>query len=80
MTLTRKTIRENVTGHEILNDEIIRRFDINPYSKEGGISILSTGTLHQMARPSKLVESMPVSNSLREKPLCSTRKGRCQGH
>ncbi|CAK1222675.1 dihydroxy-acid dehydratase [Fructobacillus tropaeoli] len=40
MTVTGKTIRENVANHEILNDEIIRRFDVNPYSKEGGISIL----------------------------------------
>ncbi|NLS37776.1 dihydroxy-acid dehydratase [Fructobacillus tropaeoli] len=40
MTVTGKTIRENVVNHEILNDEIIRRFDVNPYSKEGGISIL----------------------------------------
>lgn len=40
MTVTGKTIQENVANHEILNDEIIRRFDVNPYSKEGGISIL----------------------------------------
>ncbi|CAH1854607.1 dihydroxy-acid dehydratase [Convivina intestini] len=40
MTVTGKTIRENVAGHAILNDEIIRRYDVNPYSKQGGLSIL----------------------------------------
>lgn len=40
MTVTGKTLRENVANHPILNDEIIRKFDVNPYSKEGGLSIL----------------------------------------
>jgi len=40
MTVTGKTLRENVADHEIINDEIIRKFDVNPYSKQGGLSIL----------------------------------------
>ncbi|CAM3101457.1 dihydroxy-acid dehydratase [Leuconostoc rapi] len=40
MTVTGKTIRENVAEHKILNDDIIRKFDVNPYSKQGGLSIL----------------------------------------
>ncbi|WP_395319559.1 dihydroxy-acid dehydratase [Fructilactobacillus frigidiflavus] len=40
MTVTGKTVRENVAGHEIKNTEIIHKFDVDPYSKQGGLSIL----------------------------------------
>lgn len=39
MTVTGKTIRENVAGKNTLNPEVIRPLD-NPYSEEGGLSIL----------------------------------------
>ncbi|WP_027091216.1 dihydroxy-acid dehydratase [Cohnella thermotolerans] len=39
MTVTGKTLRENVEGCEILNKEVIRPID-NPHSPEGGLSVL----------------------------------------
>jgi len=40
MTVTGKTLAENISGASILNPKIIRTVD-NPYSKEGGIAVLS---------------------------------------
>ncbi len=39
MTITGKSIYENVKHAEITNEEVIRRKD-NPYSREGGLSVL----------------------------------------
>lgn len=39
ITVTGKTLRENIAGAEICNDEVIRRFD-NAHSKHGGLAIL----------------------------------------
>lgn len=39
LTVTGKTLRENVAGREITNHEVIRPID-NPHSKEGGLSVL----------------------------------------
>ncbi|WP_125708887.1 dihydroxy-acid dehydratase [Companilactobacillus zhongbaensis] len=39
MTVTGKTIRENVAGKKTLNPEVIRPLN-NPYSEQGGLSIL----------------------------------------
>lgn len=39
LTVTGKTLRENVAGCEIKNHEVIRPID-NPHSKEGGLSVL----------------------------------------
>ena len=39
ITVTGKTVGENIAGHEILNKEVIRPLD-NPYSQTGGLAIL----------------------------------------
>lgn len=39
MTVTGKTLAENVTGHEILDTKVIHTID-NPYSQVGGLSVL----------------------------------------
>jgi dihydroxy-acid dehydratase len=39
LTVTGKTLRENVAGCEILNKEVIRPLD-NPHSPEGGLAVL----------------------------------------
>ena len=39
MTVTGKTVGENIAGHEILDKEVIRPLD-NPYSQTGGLAIL----------------------------------------
>lgn len=39
MTVTGKTVGENINGCEITNDEVIRTKD-NPYSKTGGLAVL----------------------------------------
>lgn len=39
ITVTGKTLRENIAGAEICNDEVIRRFD-NAHSRHGGLAIL----------------------------------------
>ena len=39
ITVTGKTVGENISGHEILNKEVIRPLD-NPYSQTGGLAIL----------------------------------------
>lgn len=39
MTVTGKTLRENVEGHEILDTAVIHPLD-NPYSERGGLAIL----------------------------------------
>jgi len=39
ITVTGKTIRENVAGCEILNKEVIRPID-NPHSEQGGLAVL----------------------------------------
>jgi dihydroxy-acid dehydratase len=39
ITVTGKTIKENVSNAEVLNGNVIRTID-NPYSKEGGIAVL----------------------------------------
>ncbi len=39
ITVTGKTIKENVSNAEVLNGNVIRSLD-NPYSKEGGIAVL----------------------------------------
>jgi dihydroxy-acid dehydratase len=39
MTVTGKTVGENLKSARILNEEVIRPLD-NPYTKEGGIAIL----------------------------------------
>ena len=40
ITVTSKTIRENVAGHEIKNEEVIHKYE-NAYSPVGGLSILN---------------------------------------
>ena len=40
MTVTGKTVKENVSGVENKNPEVIRPLD-NPYSKDGGLAVLS---------------------------------------
>ena len=39
MTVTGKTVGENIKGKQVFNEEVIRPLS-NPYSKEGGIAIL----------------------------------------
>ncbi|WP_223068577.1 dihydroxy-acid dehydratase [Paenibacillus caui] len=39
MTVSGKTLRENVEGHEILDKEVIHPLD-NPYSERGGLAVL----------------------------------------
>ena len=39
MTVTGKTVGENIKGHEVLNNEVIRPVT-NPFMKEGGIAVL----------------------------------------
>lgn len=39
ITVTGKTLRENVIGHEIQNTDVIRPID-NPHSQQGGLSVL----------------------------------------
>ena len=39
ITVTGKTVGENIAGHEILDKEVIRPLD-NPYSQTGGLAIL----------------------------------------
>ena len=39
ITVTGKTVGENIAGHEIINKEVIRPLD-NPYSQTGGLAIL----------------------------------------
>lgn len=39
MTVTGKTLRENVAGSPVYNDDVIRSID-NPYSAEGGLMVL----------------------------------------
>jgi dihydroxy-acid dehydratase len=39
MTVTGKTIRENVQGHEIINTDVIHTLD-NPHSEQGGLAVL----------------------------------------
>ncbi|RXT05861.1 dihydroxy-acid dehydratase [Ammoniphilus sp. CFH 90114] len=39
LTVTGKTLAENIAGHDIQNKEVIRPLD-NPYSAKGGLSIL----------------------------------------
>lgn len=39
LTVTGKTLRENVEGQEITNQEVIHPLD-NPYSEQGGLSVL----------------------------------------
>lgn len=39
LTVTGKTLAENIAGHDITNKEVIRPLD-NPYSPKGGLSIL----------------------------------------
>lgn len=39
LTVTGKTLRENVAGHEILNKDVIHPID-NPHSERGGLAVL----------------------------------------
>ncbi|MFC0213161.1 dihydroxy-acid dehydratase [Paenibacillus chartarius] len=39
ITVTGKTLRENVAGHEIKNTDVIRTID-NPHSEQGGLAVL----------------------------------------
>ncbi|ALS23480.1 dihydroxy-acid dehydratase [Paenibacillus naphthalenovorans] len=39
ITVTGKTLRENVEGHEIRNTDVIRTLD-NPHSEQGGLAVL----------------------------------------
>lgn len=39
ITVTGKTLRENVEGHEIQNTDVIRTID-NPHSEQGGLAVL----------------------------------------
>ncbi|KAF6588555.1 dihydroxy-acid dehydratase, partial [Paenibacillus sp. EKM208P] len=39
ITVTGKTIRENVEGQEILDTNVIHKLD-NPYSERGGLAVL----------------------------------------
>ena len=61
MTVTGKTLRENIQGCENLNEEVIRPF-MNPYSKTGGLAVL-TGNLAPdgcVVKRSAVVEDMMV--------------------
>jgi len=39
MTVTGKTLAENIAGHDIINDDVIRPLS-NPYSEKGGLAVL----------------------------------------
>lgn len=60
MTVTGKTLRENVAGSPVYNDDVIRSID-NPYSVEGGLMVLHGN----LAPGSAVVKSSGVPEAAR---------------
>ena len=72
ITVTGKTVKENIEGREILRPDVIRSVE-NPYHAEGGLAILR-GNIAQdggVVKQSAVDEAALVFSG---RPGCSTRK------